>query len=286
MRCAVQSIVDQTYAGPIEIVVVFDACDPELPDVDLPGNRTLRALVNNRSRGLAGTRNTGILDATHEYVAFLDDDDSWLPAKLAAQMPVFDEHRDVLLVGTAMQVDDGRSLRDRLVAHSVVGVDDLVRDRLAGLHSSSFVFRRSALVESVGLIDEELPGSYGEDYDVLLRTARLAPIRVVDRPLIIARWQGQSYFFGKWAQYAESLEYLLSVHPEFQQDRAALARIGSQIAFAQAASGRRKDARSWAFRSLLRRPLNLRGWLALLISVRLISADAIGRLANRFGKGI
>ena len=95
MRVAVQSILDQTYVGPIEIIVVFDACEPELPDVDVPPNRTLRALVNSRSRGLAGTRNTGILDARHAYVAFLDDDcvptTTWLPRIVAA----FDEDSEL-----------------------------------------------------------------------------------------------------------------------------------------------------------------------------------------------
>ncbi len=286
MRVAVQSILDQTYVGPIEIIVVFDACEPELPDVDVPPNRTLRALVNSRSRGLAGTRNTGILDARHAYVAFLDDDDSWMPEKLARQMPVFDAHPETLLVGTAMQVDDGSAMHERLVEHEIVDVDDLVGDRLAGLHSSSFVFERAALVGDIGLIDEDLPGSYGEDYDVLLRTARCGAIRVVDDPLITVRWQGQSFFYGKWAQYAESLKYLLDEHPEFRRRPSALSRIESQIAFATAASGARKESRSWAMGALRRRPLNLRAWLALAISLRLASADAIGRLANRLGKGI
>lgn len=286
MKAAVQSILDQTYDGPIEIVVVFDACEPDLPGVTVPPNRTLRALVNNRSRGLAGTRNTGILDAANDFVAFLDDDDSWLPEKLAFQMPVFEEHPETVLVGTAMRVDDGRAMHDRLVDHPIVGVDDLVTDRLAGLHSSSFVFRRDALVNSVGLIDEALPGSYGEDYDVLLRTSRVGMIRVVDRPLITVRWQGQSYFYGKWAQYAESLEYLLDEHPEFRQRPAARARIESQIAFATAASGAHRQSRPWARSALRLSPLNLRAWLALAISFRLASANAIGRVANRFGKGI
>lgn len=286
MRIAVQSILDQTYDGLIEVLVVFDACEPELPDVEVPANRVLTALVNNRSRGLSGTRNTGILAAAHDYVAFLDDDDLWHPTKVARQMPVFAEHPETILVGTAMQVDDGRSLHDRLVEHSLVGVDDLVADRLAGLHSSSFIFDKRALIDDLGLIDEDLPGSYGEDYDVLLRTSRLGAIRVVDVPLITARWQGQSYFYGKWAQYAESLEYLLETHPEFQNDAAALSRIESQVAFAKAASGARRQSRPWAVRALRRKPLNLRAWLALAVSLRLASADAIGRLANRFGKGI
>lgn len=286
MRQAVQSIIDQTYPGMIEIIVVFDGCAPELPDVVTCDRRTLRAVVNHRVRGLAGARNTGILEAQHDLVAFLDDDDRWMPSKLAAQVPVFEEHPDVNLVGTAMEVDDGRTTHERLVPLTVVTHADLVRDRLAGLHSSSFVFRRGALVDSVGLIDESLPGSYGEDYDVLLTTAKLAPIRLINEPLVSVRWSGQSLFYGKWAQYAEGLSYLLDKHLELREEPDALARVSSQIGFALAAAGQRKESRTWLRQSLRIQRLNVRAWLGLLISYRLLSADAIARVANLFGKGI
>ena len=286
MREAVQSIVDQDYPGLIEIIVVFDACAPELPDVQTGPTRTLRAVVNERIRGLAGARNSGILAATHGFVAFLDDDDTWLPAKLSAQMPLFEAHIDVLLVGTAMQVEDGRKTHERLVPSDVVTREDLVRNRLAGLHSSSFVFRRDALVEEIGLIDERLPAGYGEDYDVLLTTAGLGPIRLVNQPLVSVRWQGQSYYFGRWAEYAQALTYLLSKHEAIADDPAALSRIRSQISFSLAASGQGREARALARRVLSHDPFNLRAWLSLAISARLLSADAVGRWANRFGKGI
>ena len=286
LREAVQSIVDQDYPGHIQIIVVFDACAPELPDVETGSTRTLRALVNERVRGLAGARNSGILAATHDFVAFLDDDDTWLPGKLSAQMPLFERHPDVRLVGSAMRVDDGRQTRDRLVPSEVVTRDDLVRDRLAGLHSSSFVFRRDALLGEIGLMDEQLPGAYGEDYDVLLTTAGLGPIRLVNEPLVSVRWQGQSYFFGRWAAYAEALGYLLAKHDDIADDPDGLARIRSQIAFALAAGDRRQEARRVARQALHHSPVNLRAWLALAISWRLVSADTVGRVANRFGKGI
>jgi glycosyltransferase involved in cell wall biosynthesis len=218
LKQAVQSVVDQDYPGHIEIIVVFDACAPELPVVETGSSRTIRALVNERVRGLAGARNSGILAATHNFVAFLDDDDAWLPGKLSAQMPLFERHPDVRLVGSAMRVDDGRQTRDRLVPSEVVTRADLVRDRLAGLHSSSFVFRRDALLGEIGLMDEQLPGAYGEDYDVLLTTASLGPIRLVNRPLVSVRWQGQSYFFGRWAAYADALTYLLAKHDDIADD--------------------------------------------------------------------
>ena len=286
MREAVQSIVDQDYPGLIEIIVVFDGCDPELPDIDTGPLRSMRAMVNGRVRGLAGARNSGILAAAHEFVAFLDDDDTWLPGKLSAQMPLFDLHADVRLVGTAMRVDDGHRLHERLVPVDVVTRDHLVRDRLAGLHSSSFVFRRHALVDEIGLVDESLPGAYGEDYDMLLTTSGIAPIRLVNEALVSVRWQGQSYFYGQWARYAEALTYLLAKHGDIAADPRAAARIRSQIAFAHAAGDQRRQARSIARQVLRHDVRNLRAWLALAISWRLLSADAVGRVANRFGKGI
>lgn len=285
MREAVRSIVDQSYEGHIEIIVVFDACDVELPDVELPDHRTLRGLPNDRVRGLAGARNSGILEARHDFVAFLDDDDRWLPGKLAAQMSVFEQHPDAGLVGTAMQVDDGRTVHDRPVPQVVVTHDDLVHDRIAGLHSSSFVFRREVL-ERIGMIDESLPGAHGEDYDALLRTSQLTPIRLVNRPLVAVRWSGESYFYGHWAQYAEGHIYLLDKHPELRSDDYAYSRISSQIGFALAADGHGRRARTWLRRSLRLQPLNVRAWLGVLISYRLLSARVVARVANLFGKGI
>ena len=79
MRLAVESIVSQDYPGQIDVIIVFDACPVEEPDVTLPPNRTVRGMNNQRTRGLAGARNTGIDAAENDYVAFLDDDDHWLP---------------------------------------------------------------------------------------------------------------------------------------------------------------------------------------------------------------
>ncbi len=286
MRLAVQSIIDQTYAGTIDIVVVFDACELKLPDVETGPHRTLTGVVNERARGLAGARNTGILQSKHAFVAFLDDDDTWLPRKLDAQMAVFDENPEVGLVGTAMLVDDGRTTHERPVPLTTVTHADLVRDRIAGLHSSSFVFRRDVLVDSVGLIDENLPGSYGEDYDVLLTTSQCSVIRLVNEPLVSVRWSGDSFFYGKWSQYAAGLTYLVDKHPELRADPAAASRIGSQVGFALAAAGRRREARTWLRPALRTQPLNLRAWLGVLVSFRLMSPRFIARVANRFGKGI
>jgi glycosyltransferase involved in cell wall biosynthesis len=285
MRRAVQSIIDQDYGGEIEIVVVFDACPEEPPPVSLPANRSLRTLTNRRSRGLAGARNTGIDAASHEFLAFLDDDDHWLPGKLSAQMPRFATEPSPVLVGSGIVADDGTRTHERLVSMDTVPHAALIRHKMAGLHASTFVFRTEAL-RALGMVDEDLPGSYGEDYDLLLRTAKNGVIAVVDRPLVSVNWSGQSHFFGRWGTYADGLTYLLEAHPEFRDDRRALGRIQSQIAFARAANQERRDGRRWAARALRADPRNVKGWLAMAISLRLMSSRLVIRVAQRLGKGI
>lgn len=286
MRRALVSVLEQDYRGVIEVIIVFDAEDPYLPEVEVPGHRTVTTVVNERSRGLAGARNTGIAAASHDYVAFLDDDDWWFDGKLTAQMDTFATQPGALLVGTAMVLDDGERQHERLVPVSEVTHAALLRDRMAGLHSSTFVFRTEALRGEIGLVDEDLPGSYGEDYDLLLRTSALGPIVVVNRPLVSVTWSQNSYFFGRWGAYAEGLEYLLDAHEGFRKDRKAHARLAGQISFARASNGDSRAARRWVKESVRRDPSQVKAWLALAVSLRLVSAERITRTVQRLGKGI
>ncbi|MFT4225556.1 glycosyltransferase family 2 protein [Micropruina sp.] len=284
MKRALESVLAQEYGGTIDTIVVFDAEEPYLPEVHIGDRRSVATIANRRSRGLAGARNSGILAATNDYVAFLDDDDWWMPGKLTAQMAIFEP--DMLLVGSAIVLDDGERQHERLIPVDRVTHEALLRDRMAGLHSSSFVFRRSALLGELGLVDEDLPGSYGEDYDLLLRTSRLGAIGVVNRPLVSVTWSQNSYFFGKWGAYAEGLEYLLETHAGFKLDPKAYSRLAGQIAFARASNGDHGAARRWVWTSVRRDPTQIKAWLALAISLRLVSATWVAKTVQRLGKGI
>ena len=286
MKRAVRSVIDQDFSGEVQIIVVFDACEPVLPEVTLAANQSMVGVPNSRSRGLAGARNTGILLADHEFVAFLDDDDYWLADKLRSQIDTFSNEPQALLVGTAMRVSDGVTSHTRLLPGTTVTHAQLLANRLPALHSSSFLFRRDALLGPIGLIDENLPRSYGEDYDILLRAAAIEPIRVVNSALVDVSWGGQSHFFGQWALYAEALQYLLRKHPGFATRRRAIGRIEAQVAFALAASGDEAGAQTWVRRSLSHDPRQVKAMLALAVSLRLVRASSVTRVANRLGRGI
>jgi len=103
LRNAIQSVKNQTHKN-IELIVVNDAStEPEyysrelidmLPEWGFVVHSKTRSekYVGDQGRA-AYTRNIGIQIATGDYVAFLDDDDYWLPNKLEVQLIAMNENR-------------------------------------------------------------------------------------------------------------------------------------------------------------------------------------------------
>ncbi len=79
--------------------------------------------------------------------------------------------------------------------------------------------RRDALLGPIGLVDEEIPGSYAEDFDWILRAAEAGRIAVVERDLVNVRW-GQSLFSRNWQTIIDAVDYVLAKHAELR-DRPA-----------------------------------------------------------------
>jgi len=284
LRRAVASVFAQEDIQPIEVVLVYDGTEiDEL--IDLPrGPHTLRAIHNARTPGLAGARNTGIMEATAPLIAFCDDDDEWKSTKLAAQLPLFDDP-SVVLTATGIEIHSAGGTHARLSPQSV-DLDDLLRSRITELHPSSFVVRADALRGELGLVDEELPASYGEDYDLLLRAAKVGRVVAVPEAHTIIHWDRTSYFSEKWQGIADGLSYLLAKHPEFDRSGVGQARIEGQIAFAHGALGDRRRARSWARRAIGHDARQPRAYLAMLVGMGLVSGETVVAALNKRGRGM
>src|SRR5438128_2256003 len=90
LRAAVQSVLDQTFTD-FDVVIVDDASQDETQSVvERLQDKRIRCIRHPTNRRIAATRNTGIVNSTGEYIAFLDDDDQWLPEKLAKQVAMLD----------------------------------------------------------------------------------------------------------------------------------------------------------------------------------------------------
>lgn len=146
--------------------------------------------------------------------------------------------------------------------------------------------RRSDLMERFGGINEDVPHSYGEDYDFLLRASRYGSVVSVQAPLTVVYWDRLSFFSARWESVAEGLSYIHDSFPEFSSDRRGRARLRGQVAFARAAQGRRRDAVRWAGRSIADDPRQLRAYGALAVAAGVASPDALLDRVNRTGRGL
>jgi glycosyltransferase involved in cell wall biosynthesis len=288
LRGAVQSILDQRYEGAVEVLVVFDREEPARPDVRVPVNRKLTLLTNDRTPGPAGAYNVGTLVSGTDFIALCDDDDEWLPEKLRLQIEALERHPGAIVGVCGVYLGDGHTLTrnpTRVPKKEALTMDDLLQSARNELHSSTFIVRRDAMLGDIGLIDEAIPGSYGEDYDWLVRAARISPVIAVQRPLVRVRWS-YSYFADRWQTIVDGLTYQLENRPELLKEAKNLSRIYGRLAFGNAALGKRTEARLWARRSIRRSWSQPRGYLALLVSYRLLSPKLVLRAAHAVGRGI
>jgi glycosyltransferase involved in cell wall biosynthesis len=286
LKRAVSSILGQSYPGVIDCIVVFDQSEPDLTWGELDTRRQLRRVANQRTPGLAGARNTGVLLAEGELVAFCDDDDEWLPTKLSEQVARFSEDPEAAVAGCGILIEAQGRTHPRVPPTDHITLRQLLGSRVMELHPSTLLIRRRALFDRIGLVDEAIPGSYAEDYEWLLRAAQAGPILAVRTPLVRVYWHRRSFFSDQWQTIIAACRYLLDKHPELRSEPRGLARIYGKIAFAHAASGQGRAARRWARQSLALDPWNRHAWVGCLMSLRLVSADTVRRLASRAGKGL
>lgn len=285
LRVALEAVLAQTYDGKITCYVVFDQSEP---DLTLERRDDLREVVvvsnDDRAPGLAGARNTGILAGAGAFVAFCDDDDEWLPTKVELQIEqLLSSGHPTSVTGIIVGYSGHESVRVPPVERMTL--EELVRDRVMEAHPSTVMVRREELVGSIGLVDEEIPGSYGEDFDWILRAAQVGGFAVVGMPLVRVRW-GQSLFSSRWQTIADAIDYIVAKHPVFLTSPQGLGRLYGRKAFALAALGERREALRTARRAWRSNPRERRSYLAVAVALRLVSAQRLMDFQHKRGRGI
>lgn len=172
---ALASVVVQTHA-PEEVIVVDDGSD-DSPGEIVAAFPLVRLITLSRS-GVSVARNTGVAASTGEYIAFLDADDTWAPAKLERQIETAAEHPDagIVMARQSYRFESGIPAWFR---GPVDGGSE------AGYMPSNWLIRRATWDQVGGF----KPGmTHSEDTDWLARASDLG-VRVVmvDEPLVVHR---------------------------------------------------------------------------------------------------
>jgi len=215
LQRAIDSVLAQTYSD-VEIVVIDDGSTDGSPAMLREYGDRLRVHHQANCGNVGLVRNTGIDRSHGEFVAFLDQDDWWLPEKLALQVQAMRASDSIGLVHTAVTDfdDDGCSESGLLNpdAHPERITGRCFEELLLGnpMYNSSVMVRRSALNE-VGLCDLQIPGNTVQDYDLWLRLAQVFEFAFIPAAVTCYQMHSGQGMWDRRAMLRAELEVLLRI---------------------------------------------------------------------------
>jgi len=264
LRQAIQSVLEQTFSNWEMIVVDDHSTDNTSQIVASFNDPRIFYLVNDRGRGGAGARNTGIAHTRGQWVAFLDDDDVWLAEKLDAYyQTVTAADSAVGLVYSDFAFYDFDLHRIQQVIHhskSPCTLDDLFLRNEIG--TMSIVAIRTDILCRVQGLDERFLAR--QDIELYVRVLEHCRAHFCDRELTSVRQTNKDRISVNWGKRLQGERLFSQKHLALtRHTRAYLLRARRQLYYAY-------RARSWsdmlrlltlAILSVAVRPINVKNWL-------------------------
>lgn len=168
-----------------EILVGDNGDDPRTRDVCAEFGATHLPVAEN---GAGAARNAGLMAATGELIAFLDDDDVWKDNHVRPHLAVLDARPEIeAVMARVMAVDDDlREIAGPWPWTVCVEGDASVRDMLSGYYPQiGATIVRASVRDAVGKFDVTLLGD--QDWDWQLRVARRRKTAYIADPCVLFR---------------------------------------------------------------------------------------------------
>lgn len=192
---AINSVLNQSYKNYELIVVNDNGLKSEYTEKvnkvidEIVTDKEIKLIHNDINIGAPASRNRGVKESKGDFIAFLDDDDEWMPKKLELQISKFKTQKKyekkLGLVSCWHYYIKEINEKNHIIRikKPKIGYKDvqkvLLRKNIIG--STSFSLIKKKCIEEVGGFDEELPAK--QDYDLWLKISEKYAFDFVNTPL-------------------------------------------------------------------------------------------------------
>lgn len=184
IEISVNSVCTQTYKN-IEIIIVDDfSSDNSVMRIKelMKKNDRIKLVEHHTNRGGGAARNSGILNASGDLIAFLDSDDEWFPDKIEKQVKEMcaDEQREIVFSGYNECGFPSRNITYVRIPRNSTPLWQLLCENFLGTTSS--VMCTANLLRRIEGFNDTLPSA--QDWDLYLRAISGDNYFIVEEPLL------------------------------------------------------------------------------------------------------
>ncbi len=305
LRTAVCSVLTGPMAQQLQLILIDDASTN-------PGTRHMLSqlwfdprvvlLRNSCNQGPASSRNRGLHAVTHNWIAFLDADDVWLPGQFALWQAMLAQQPEARWLATrhsSLMPNGVHIAAPRLEGGKPMGADlrqwggpELTRALLSNfwLHLGTMLVQRELAQQAGGFADGHY---YGEDIHFMARLSILAPLLLTENVGYGWRREGVSLTTSPRRLKPESLRIYKfaardpALHGFRKEIRWAHYSATKGLALNNLLAGRRWQAMACALASWRMDPREWREFglfMGLMLRERVVDAQEMDRLALRYSR--
>lgn len=186
---AIESILSQTFQD-FEFIIINDGSTDNTVKIIqeyAKRDKRIRFINNSRNQGLIAVLNQGLDLCRGEYIARMDCDDISLPERFAKQVKYLDEHPNVVVVGTWMQIF-GKNNSVCECVPNVTTIDLIIKGNLVA-HSVAML-RKSVLRDNNIYYNPKY--IYIEDYALWFQLLNYGEIHNIQETLLKYRIHDES----------------------------------------------------------------------------------------------
>jgi len=267
LSLALASVLNQTFQD-FEIIIVDDNSQDNTQEfvTDFDDKR-IKYIRHETNKGVAASRNTGVISSDGEYIAFLDDDDEWLPHKLEVQVDLLEKSSSIIgaVYSGAFKVESSNG--NVLAQHTPKKRGDVFNEMIVGNcagPTSTLLLRRECF-EKVGLFDVNI--GFGEDYDMWLRISQGYHFDYIEEPLVRYSIQNNG-LSNNYEIRLKGAEALLSKHEQlYETNRKNYSYRYFSIGVLYCYNGNIKRGREIFFKAVKLYPFEIRYYYNLCLSL-------------------